>query len=67
MAASSRSTRTFAGTRQLAAALIATLALALVLVAGAQLAMTSRTAPNTAHPVVTTHLVSGSSSLERQR
>jgi hypothetical protein len=29
--------------------------------------MTSRTAPNTAHPVVTTHLVSGSSSLERQR
>ena len=43
MAASSRSTRTFAGTRQLAAALVATLALALVLVAGiGTLAMTSR-------------------------
>ena len=54
MAASSRSTRTFAGTRQLAAALVATLALALVLVAGVgTLVMSSRTAPNTAHPVVT--------------
>ena len=67
MAASSRSTKAFAGTRQLAAALVATLALALVLVAGAYLATTSRTAPNTAHPVVTTHHVSGASSLERQR
>ena len=68
MAASSRSTRTFAGTRQLAAALVATLALALVLVAGiGTLAMSSRTAPNTVHPVVTTHHVGGGFWLERQR
>ena len=46
MAASSRSTRTFAGTRQLAAALVATLALALVLVAGiGTLVMSNRIAP----------------------
>ena len=63
MAASSRSTKAFAGTRQLAAALVATLALALVLVAGiGTLAMNSRTAPN-AHPVVSTHTsVAGSGS-----
>jgi hypothetical protein len=68
MAASSRSTKAFAGTRQLAAALVATLVLALVLVAGiGQLAMTSRTAPNAAHPVVSTHHIGGSNGLERQR
>jgi hypothetical protein len=68
MAASSRSTRTFAGTRQLAAALIATLALALVVVAGiGQLATTSQTAPNahTLNPVLTFHPPSGSKRMER--
>ncbi len=68
MAASSRSTKAVAGTRQLAAALVATLALALVLVAGiGQLAMTSRTAPNTAHPVVGAHDTGGSNRLQLPR
>ena len=68
MAASSRSTKAFAGTRQLAAALVATLALALVLVAGiGTLAMNSRPAPNAASPVVSTNHGGGGFWLERQR
>ena len=68
MAASSRSTRTFAGTRQLVAALVATLALALVLVAGiGTLVVSSQTAPNTVHSVVTTQHGGGGFWLERQR
>lgn len=54
MAASSPSTRSFTGTRQIAAGLVAALALALVLAAGVgRLATTAPTAPVDAHPGVT--------------
>jgi len=68
MAASSRSTKAFAGTRQLAAALVATLALALVLVAGiGTLVMSNRIAPANAHPIVSTHDIGGSNRLQLPR
>ena len=68
MAASSRSTRTFTGTRQLAAALVATLALALVVVAGiGQLAMSNQTAPNahTLNPALTFHPASNAKRMDK--
>ena len=53
MAASSPSTRSFAGTRQLAAGIVAAIALALVLVAGVgRLATAAPTAPTGANPVI---------------
>ena len=64
MAASSRTTKAVPGTRQLAAALVATVALALVLVAGiGQLAMSRSIAPNAANPIVSTHDIGGSNRL----
>ena len=54
MAASSPSTRSLPGTRQIAGGLVAAIALALVLVAGVgRLATTAPTAPVDAHPGVT--------------
>jgi hypothetical protein len=56
MAASSPSTRPFAGTRQIAGVIVAAVALAIVLVAGlGRLATTAPSAPVDAHPGVTDH------------